>query len=68
MTFNLEMWTKLRKSDLECLERIQSKALKQMFNLPQGTPYWGILAETGIMANTVSHRIPQVDVLPKSTD
>eukprot|EP00111_Clytia_hemisphaerica_P022296 TCONS_00065537-protein len=48
ITYNLEMWTKLRKSDLEKLERIQSKALKQMFNLPQGTPYWGILAETGI--------------------
>ena len=38
----------MRRSDLERLERIQSKALKRMFDLPQGTPYWGMLAETGI--------------------
>ena len=48
ITYNLEMWTKLRICDQERIERVQSKAIKQMFNLPQGTPYWGLLAETGI--------------------
>ena len=48
MTFNLEVWTKLRKKDWERLEKIQAMNLKKMLSLPSSTPYWGLLAELGI--------------------
>ena len=48
VTFNLEMWTKLREKDWERLEKVQARALKLIYCLPQGTPYWGILEETGV--------------------
>lgn len=48
ITYNLEMWSKLRNSDWDRLERIQAKAIRTMFNLAPSTPYWGMLSETGI--------------------
>ena len=48
ISYNLEMWTKMREKDWERLERVQAKVLKRMLGLPKATPYWGILAETGI--------------------
>ena len=48
MTFNLEVWTKLRESDWKRLEKMQAKALKRILMLPISTPYWGILQQTGI--------------------
>ena len=46
--YNLEVWTKWRKSDWEELERIQATTLKSMLHLPKTTPYWGILNELGM--------------------
>ena len=48
ITYNLECWTRMREKDIKDLERIQSKVLKMLLNLPDSTPYWGILNETGI--------------------
>ena len=48
ITFNLEVWTSLRKKDWERLEKIQAMILKKIMSLPQSTPYWGLLGELGI--------------------
>ena len=48
ITFNMEMWTKLREVDVKRIERVQAKSLRAMFNLPVSTPYWGLLGELGI--------------------
>ena len=45
---NIETWSHIKEAERNELEKIQGKILKGMFNLPQSTPYWGILAETGI--------------------
>lgn len=34
--------------DIEELEKVQGKALKKIFKLPDSTPYYGILLETGM--------------------
>ena len=48
LVFNLEVWTKISEEEWIKIERIQAKALKKILNLPNGTPYWGLLKETGI--------------------
>ena len=45
---NLENWSDWRKKDIEHLERIQATCLKQIFNMPTSTPYWGMLVELGM--------------------
>ena len=48
MTFNLEVWTNWRKKDWEKLEKIQTEALRKIFNLPNSTPKWALLKELGV--------------------
>ena len=48
MTYNLECWTNLREKDWERLKKIQGKALKRILNMPESTPYWGLISEVGI--------------------
>ena len=48
MTYNLETWTKIWRKEWEQLEKIQGKILKRLLELPETTPTWGILKETGI--------------------
>ena len=48
ITYNLEVWTKLGKKEIERIERIQAMALKQLLSLPQSTPYWALLGEIGM--------------------
>ena len=48
LLYNIEAWTNITKTEEEEIEKIQSKALKRIFNLPTSTPYYGILMETGI--------------------
>ena len=48
LNYNLECWSNVRQKDWDHLERIQAMALKSLLNLPQSTPYWGILKETAI--------------------
>ena len=38
MTYNLESWTRIGKSEMEELERLQSRVLKVILNLPSITP------------------------------
>ena len=45
---NIETWSKISETEIKELEKMQSKLLRGMYELPQCTPYWGILAETGI--------------------
>ena len=46
--YNLEVWTNMRKKDIERMEIIQGNVLKGLLRLPKATPYWGILIELGI--------------------
>lgn len=48
LTYNLECWTHVRKQDWKEMEQVQGKALKSILEMPDSTPYWGILKETGI--------------------
>ena len=71
LTFNLEMWTKLRQGDWDRLEKIQAKALKSIFCLPNSTPYWGILGETGIWplkSVVIYHRLMYMHNIMNSED
>ena len=36
--YNIETWTNFRKSDVEKMERIQAKILKEIYGLPKSTP------------------------------
>ena len=47
ITYNLECWKLNNKNKAE-LERLQARALKLLLGLPDSTPYWGIIKETGI--------------------
>lgn len=48
ITYNMECWTKIRNQDWKEIEQIQGKALKSILEMPEATPYWGLLKETGI--------------------
>ena len=48
ITYNLEVWTRLRESDWKRLEKIQSEALKNLLQLPKSTPYLGMLKEVSV--------------------
>ena len=45
---NIETWSRVSNKEMEQLERIQKDMLTSLLELPPGTPYRGILAETGI--------------------
>ena len=45
---NIESWGVIQENDMKELEGIQYKILKGIFELKATTPYWGIIAETGI--------------------
>ena len=45
---NIETWSQINEKEWKVLEGIQFKVLNGMSELPVSTPYWGILAETGI--------------------
>jgi len=46
--YNLEVWTQINQRTMERIERIQAKIIKRILELPESTPYWGLLKETGI--------------------
>ena len=48
MFANVETWSQIKESEYKQLENMQYRILKGMFSLPQCTPYWGIIAESGI--------------------
>ena len=45
---NIETWSEINEKDSKELEKMQYQILRGMFELPQCTPYWGIIAESGI--------------------
>ena len=52
---NLETWSTISENERKKLENMQFRILRGMFELPQCTPYRGILAEAGIWP--ITHRI-----------
>ena len=45
---NLECWTRIGTKEMEEIEKIQGRILKNILKLPVTTPYMGLLKETGI--------------------
>ena len=52
---NIETWGVIKEEEMEELEKIQGKIIRRMTGQMSTTPYWGIIAETGIWP--VRHRI-----------
>ena len=48
LTYNMEAWAKLSKTEEKMLEKIQGDILKRILKLPKSTPYKGLLYETGV--------------------
>ena len=48
MTHNIELATNMSRREYQELEKVQSKALKLLYSMPQSTPYWGMLSELGL--------------------
>ena len=46
--YNIEAWGKLKKHELENLERMQGAALRRILKIKGSTPTEGILFETGV--------------------
>lgn len=46
--YNVEVMGKLSRKEIEELEKLQKTALTRIYELPESTPYWGILIETGL--------------------
>ena len=45
---NIETWSHISDMEIKELENLQYRILKGMFGMPLCTPYWGIIAESGI--------------------
>ena len=55
---NIETWGKISEKDLKQLEGIQAKVLRGIFRQIATTPYWGLLAKSGIwpVENRIEYR------------
>ena len=62
LLYGLEAWNTTEKEVME-LERMQKKFLCCLLELPQTSPYWGILHETGIWSIRCRLRYRQVMLL-----
>ena len=45
---NVETWSEIDDKEAKELENMQLRILRGMFELPMCTPYWGIIAESGV--------------------
>ena len=45
---NTETWTQITENDMKMIDNKQYQMLKIVYEQPQGTPYWGIINETGL--------------------
>ena len=45
---NVETWSEISDKEAKELENMQLRILRGMFELPMCTPYWGIIAESGV--------------------
>ena len=48
MLYGLKTWGKIDKDEMNEIEKIQGKSLKQILNLPISISYIGLIMETGI--------------------
>ena len=48
LLYNMETWIGLTKKDEREMEKIHGKILKGIMEQEKGTPYWGLIKETGI--------------------
>ena len=46
--YNIETWSTMTQNELKQLEGMQYKILRKITEQKQGTPYFGLLAETGV--------------------
>ena len=45
IAYNMETTTNMTNKEMEEMEMIQGKMLRKVYNVPQSTPYWGLLIE-----------------------
>ena len=45
---NTETWTELKENEYELMDRHQGKLLRIVLEMPKGTPYYGMIGETGM--------------------
>ena len=48
LLYEMEVWKKLSKSEIQNLEKTKGKALKRIFSLPITILYIGLIIETGV--------------------
>ena len=48
MLYNIQVWGRFLKKEIEELEKAQGSTLKRLLKLPTSTSYWGVLWETGV--------------------
>jgi hypothetical protein len=48
LLFSTETWVGITKDDQQLIQKYHYTVLRKSFEQKQGTPYWGIIAETGI--------------------
>ncbi|MEL6606459.1 MAG: reverse transcriptase domain-containing protein, partial [Cyanobacteria bacterium J06614_10] len=55
---NVETWSTITEKEMDELENIQYKVLKRVMEQVTTTPYWGIIAETGVwpVVNRVEYK------------
>ncbi len=58
LTYGMEMWTNFTKQDINQMESIHKSLLTGIFEVEGSTPYWGLIAETGIwpLMQTISYK------------
>jgi len=48
ITFNVETWTNMKKSEIKRMEQIQKDSLLYLYEMPKTTPYKAFLSEIGL--------------------
>ena len=49
ITHTMESTTNMTNLEIQEMELIQGKMLREIFNVPPSTPYWGLPIELGMM-------------------
>ena len=63
--YNLEYQTRIEKREIEKLEKIQARVLKEILHTSETTSYWGLIKETGTWTIENRDNVLQIDVVPK---
>ena len=65
MTHNIELATNMNRREYQELEKVQSKALKLLYSMPQSTSYWRMLSELGLKPLEYEVHYKKTDVIPQ---